>query len=144
MRYVVDITQSFSIEMHYYFQSSLCTEIAVWRVLENFVVKDFCVRNSWMHKQYITLAGTCVCFPTPFSCKFYFSYPNLMTVARIPIINYYFFSKKRDLLVMTSKTPDKEYFVRPFASDAQLEEYSNFSQSITRYSEVCLVTTQLL
>ena len=69
-----------------------------------------CVNNR-------SFRGSFVCFVTPFSHRFYSSYPNLMTVARIPTLNYGFFSKKRDRLVLTSKTPDKEYPVRSFGSD---------------------------
>ena len=48
------------------------------------------------------------------------SCPNLMTVARIPALNYGDFSKKRDRLVVTLKTPDKECPVRSSASDARV------------------------
>ena len=77
------------------------------------------MHDGWMCKQYITFAGTCACFPTPFSNRFYFNCPNLMTVARIPTLNYGDFSKKLDRLVVTLKTPDKECPVRSFASDAR-------------------------
>ena len=77
------------------------------------------MRNSWMRKQYVTLAGTCACFRTSYSHRLCFGCPNLMTVARIPTLNDGFFSKKRDLLVMTSKTQDMECLVKPFARNAR-------------------------
>ena len=93
-----------------------------------------------MRKQYITFAGTCACFSMPSFHRFHFSCPDLMTGARIPTLNYGFFSKKRDRLVVTLKTPDKECPVRSFTSAAQAIGMQR--QSITGYSEVCFVTTQ--
>ena len=142
MRYVVDITQSFSIEMYYYFQSSLWIEIAVRRILKNFAGKDFCMRNSWIRKQYITLASTFACFPMPFTHRFYFICPNLKTVARIPTLNCVFFKE-----TWYPSNDVKNYHIRNALWETlhamlELQECSDFSQSITRCSEVCLVTTQ--